>query len=375
VAVAARRIEITPGVKMVAHDAAVLLGGRRLVGVRQITLSLVPREEDALIPSAGFNEVDGAFLEHRIRVRVPGAAGSLHLKYGAQSGAFGLLTMTAGFSSSSATLRAGRTQTADERREFNLLRHDVAEISGQTHPMRLGGTPLAWSLGGSAGWLSDPGAGVDTSRVEGRLQVASDRLALGRGLSLSAQGSFRVSRYGTGDLRTVLGLQADLSYDLDRFTRVHLGYTLAEVRGKTPLNLDTADAESTTSLGVEWAVPDRYLFAARAAHNTAVPETRLWGTVVVAVGPSLEVGVSAAYNLRTSAFEDVDYTLRGTCDCIDLVLRYRQFRREVSLEMGLLGLSEQKRPLVPRSSQGAVRPDAGATHHAAGHDAGNREAH
>lgn len=375
VAVAARRIEITPGVQMVAHDAAVLLGGRRLIGLPRVTLSLAPTEEDALIPSAGFNEVDGAFLEHRFRVRVAGARGSLHLKYGTQSGAFGLLTLNAGYPSLSATLRAGRTQTADERRAFNLLRYDVAEISAQTRPMRLGEAPLTWFLAGGAGWLSDPGAGVDTTRVEGRLQVESDRLVVVPGLWLSAQGSFRISRYATGAVRTIAGLQVDLAYDLDRHTRVRLGYALAEVRGRTPLTVDTVDPESTTSLGVERAVPNRYLFAARVAHNTAVPETRLWGTLAVAVSPSLEVGISGVYNLRTSAFEDVDYTIRSVCDCVDLVLRYRQVRREVSLELGLIGFTERQGPFVPRASPGGTGPAASAGSRAAGYDPGQEEAH
>jgi hypothetical protein len=83
------------------------------------------------------------------------------------------------------------------------------------------------------------------------------------------------------------------------------------------------------------------------AYNAAVPETKVTGSFVVAASPSLEVGVSAAYNLRTSAFDDVDYTLRVICDCVDAVVRYRQVRREISIEFGLVGITE-RRGLVPR---------------------------
>ena len=154
-------------------------------------------------------------------------------------------------------------------------------------------------------------------------------------------------RYRGTDYSTTLA--AALSYGLDRFTTVGLGYTYVDVRGSTPLSIDVVDPASTFSLGLVRAIPDRYRLAATVYYNAVVPETILQAFVGAIVTRSLEIGLFVDYNFRLASFTDIDYTLRWICDCIDIAVRYRQVRREISIEFGLVGFTQRGAPFVPRS--------------------------
>ncbi len=107
-------------------------------------------------------------------------------------------------------------------------------------------------------------------------------------------------------------------------------------------------------------MPDRYALQASVAHNAAVPETVLSGALSLAVTPTLEVGVSAVYNTRLSAFDDIDYTLRRVCDCLDLAVRYRQVRQQISIEFGLVGITQRRGTYVPRSGRPGLAAEQAA---------------
>jgi lipopolysaccharide export system protein LptA len=364
--VTARRVDVVPYEELVAHDASLYVRGRRLYSTRRFVVSLVPGEEGVLVPGLGSNDIDGYWMDHRARVRVPGANGLLHLKYGTTSGLFGLLTLTHPEPTYSLSLRVGRTQTHDDRLEFDLRPYYVGEIVAETTPQRIGRTPLSWSVLGAAGYFNDQTAGVQTSRVEAQVALRTDPIPLGPRLSLSAGAAFRVSAYGTGHTRTLSSADVTLTHRLDPQTSVFVGYTLRSTGGRSPLLIDDVELQSTFSVGFARAVTDRYRLAASAGHNTLLSETKVTGSAFYALSPSWEVGVSAVYNFRLAAFEDVDYTVRRICDCVDVIVRYRQIRREISLEFGLLGFAERRGPFVPRTPvrtqlppPGGDRPEGG----------------
>ncbi|MGQ0550332.1 MAG: hypothetical protein ACT4PY_11770 [Armatimonadota bacterium] len=343
--IAARRIEVIPGEELVAYDASVFLGGVRLFTIPRLRLSLRPGTPGPRLPSAGYNDTDGFWMDYRFDVRAVGGTGDLYVKYGTLSGPFALLTLSHGFPSFSTRLRLGRTQLTEEPRLFgtriDLFRYDVAEIGAATKPIRLGALPLSLTASATAGSYAEHSTGVATSRLDAEVTIASDAIVLTPNLTFSAQGAFRVSSYGTGAYRTITSFTAAFNYGLDRYTGVGIGYTHIGVNGLTPLTIDSVNQASAFVLNLSRAVPGRYQIATTLFYNAAVPETGVLAFVGVTLSPSLEIGVFADYNFRLVAFNDLDYTVRWTCDCIDIVVRYRQIRRAISITFGLTGFSER----------------------------------
>lgn len=345
----ARRVEIIPGQEIVAQDASIYLGNRRLFTVMRYVISLRPGEEAAGLPGIGSNTVDGFWVDYRLPVRIASARGRLYLKYGAQTGIMPLLTLTHAARAFSTTARVGRTQTMDDRPASSLLRYDVAEIGLASHSMPIGQTPFAWRVSAAAGWFEEQLSGISTTRLDAEVGLASRPIPVGPRLAFTTGVAFRVSSYGTGATRTITSLSAALAYELDRYTGVTLGYQIATIRGISPLAIDVVDPANTTSIGVVRTIPGRYRIAASVAYNVALAETKYQAAVGAFVTPTLELGVSAVYNTRLGAFEDIDYLFRRICDCIDVVIRYRQVRREFSIEFGLVGFPERGAPFVPRA--------------------------
>ncbi len=372
--VTARRIEIMPNEEIVAYQASLYAGNRRLLTYARFVVSLRPGEEGTVFPGFGVNNVDGYWVNYHFPLRLGDDRGRFNVKYGSTSGIMGLLTLTHKRPGFNTTLRLGRTQSTQEQRLFggifDLLQYDVAEIGAESKPVRIGSTPFSWTLSGMAGWYSERLTGqqlaglgrtsnVSTSRLDAQVSLGSSRIPLAPRLTYGIQGAFRGSSYGTGNVRTITSYGADLTYQIDPFTSATLGYARVIISGMTPLSLDVIDPADTFSLGLTRIVTDRYWVAFSAAHNVALAETKLAGLVAVVVSPRWELGASAVYNTRLAAFEDVDYTVRYLCDCVDAILRYRSTRSEISLELGLLGLGERRTPTVPRSVPPFTFPEDG----------------
>lgn len=357
-AVTARRLEIVPNEEIVAYDASVQVAGRRVFSTPRFDISLAPGEPAVLAPGFGHNDVDRFWVEYRARVTMPGARGVASVKYGTASGWFPFLRLTHRAPAFAATLRLGRTQTEDEREAFALLPYRVAEASVEGAPVPIVGTRLSYALSAAAGWLEDETAMVATTRLDGALAVRAETFQLGPRLALDAEARLRVSIYGSGDVRTVASAAAALVHPLDTYTRVTLRYEYVHLGGRSPLLVDDVDPASTLSLAVVRAVPDRYRWAVRAAHNWAVPETKVAASAFVVTSPSLEVGVAAVYNTRLARLEDLDFAVRWICDCVDVVVRYRQVRREISLDVGLVGFTRRE-AFVPRSPRPSPLPPVG----------------
>jgi hypothetical protein len=276
----------------------------------------------------------------------------VHLKYGFRSGAFAYLTLTRETPSFDATLRLGRTQSSDSRQAFDLLPYDVAEIELASRRVQVGSLPAFARLGVAAGWFREHTTGVSTTRLDARLAVESARIPVAPRLSAGAQAGLRLSQYGTGQSRTIASFGADLTYGLDARTWVTLAYTYANIRGPQPLLIDNVEPASTISLTATRVIPEQYRVSVGVAHNTALNETKYYTSAAFVVRRNLELGISAIYNSRLSAFEDIDYTARVICDCVDVTLRYRQMRGEFSFQVGLLGFGPD-RALLPRAPRPA----------------------
>ncbi len=347
--VVARRVEVTPNQEIVAHNASVYIGNRRVFTVMRFVISLRPEESGLNLPGLGSNSVDGFWVDYRLPVRLQSAGGVVHLKYGAQSGVMALLTLRRPAPAFEVTLRLGRTQTVDDRQAFNLLRYDVAEVRVAGKSVPIGRTPFSWTVAATAGWYAEQLSGVSTTRLDGEFGVSSQPIPLGSRLALVTSAAVRVSSYGAGAVRTVTSARAALSYELDRYTTVTLAYQLVTISGSSPLTIDVVDPLNATSLGVVRAVPGRYRIAASVENNVAASEIKYAAAIGAFVTPTLELGIAGVYNTRLAAFEDIDYMLRRICDCVEVVIRYRQVRREFSIEIGLTGFPERGAPFVPRA--------------------------
>ncbi|MDR7555990.1 MAG: hypothetical protein QN157_10315 [Armatimonadota bacterium] len=347
--VVARRIEIVPDREVVAHDASLYLGTRRLVTLPRYEISLQPPEVRTQFPGFGANAVEGFWADYRFPLRVGAARGRVHLRAGTLTGLAGLATLTYDGPRYTASFRVGRTQTVDDRPSFDGLRYDVAEVQVATASARLAGLPFSWTATVTGGWYSELATGTATTRLDGQLRLVTDVFPLGERLTVAAVAGIRFSAYGTGAVRTVASYGATLTYRLDRFTTATLGYGRDVVRGVTPLQIDVIDPADTLSVRVARVVPDRYRIAAGVAWNAALAETKYSASVSVVVAPRWELGLAAVYNTRLAAFEDIDYTVRWVCDCVDVVVGYRQMRQQVVLEVGLFGLPPRGDPFVPRT--------------------------
>lgn len=65
----AKRIEIVPNAEIIAYDASVYVGSRRLWTVRRYVVSLRPDEKGTPFPGFGHGNVDGYWVDYRIPLR------------------------------------------------------------------------------------------------------------------------------------------------------------------------------------------------------------------------------------------------------------------------------------------------------------------
>lgn len=330
--VTARRVEILLGEEVVAYGASVWLGSVRLfrVGVYRISLR---ETKGPPLPSIGSNSTDGLWIDYRYPYELGDLQGEFYAKYGQHSGLFGLNTLTYDRPAWGLTLALGRTQ---ERDPDDILRaFTEAELAGAVKPWRLPGLPLSVSGRAAFGWFAGDAAlaptTLSTTRLDATVTLAADTLSLGPQTSLAASAAYRFSAYGSGAQRTILSAGVALTHRFDEATTATVRYDLASIQGATPFLFDRVDPDSTVALSVAHTRP-AYRFSAGVAHNFVIPETTLSAGAGYRVSPSFFVDVSAVYNLRTQAFEDIDYTVTYTCDCLNVAVRYRQVRQEISVQ-------------------------------------------
>ncbi len=342
--ITARRIEVIPGELLVTHDASLWLGSLRVVTLPVYRMSLRPGEQRGpTLPGVGYSGTDGLWVDYRYEYTLGGTSGNLYAKYGQRTGLFALNTLTYARPSWSIALRVGRAQQPDPGGVLRAL--SQAEVVYVQAPWRLGGTPLHLSLSVGAGWFHEEATARATTRFDGQLSLASQTLQLGPRLTATAGASFRISAYGTGDRREVLTTAIALSYRVDEATTAILTHDLVAPRGVTPFLFDRVDAANTVTIAVARTLA-AYRLQAGVSHNFAVPATKLAAEVGVRLSPTLFLQTGAVYNLTSRGYEDIDYTVEFRCDCLTVLLRYRQVRQEIWIQF-TFGPSDRLRFTMP----------------------------
>jgi len=281
------------------------------------------------LPSVGSNATDGIWIDYRYPYTWGDLTGDVYVKYGTLSGFLGLNTLTYPRPAWSLTLEVGRAQRADPDGQLHALTQ--GELTAAAAPWRIGGTPLLLSGRAAFGWFDEVDSGTAATRAEAVVTLAADVVRVGPQTEASATLAYRWNAYGTGAQRSVLSGGVALTHRFSESTTATLRYDHAGVTGATPFLFDRVDPARTVALAVAHVRPGYRVFAG-VSHNFAVPETKLQAAAGVQVAPRVFFDVSAIYNVRTQAFEDIDYSVTYRCDCLSVTVQYRQVRREVSVQ-------------------------------------------
>lgn len=348
--ITASRVEVIPGDRIVAHDASLWLGGWKVFTIPSYAISLRTAEGTARssLPRLGYDNVDGVWIDYLYPYPLGNLKGTLYGKYGVQTGFIVRNMLEYGTPAQLATLTVGRNQ------DQNLRIYDQAELVESLATTRVGELPLSFFGAFSVGYFRDPAAAVESSRYQYQFGVVTDRFVLGPQTSSGLSASYLQATYGIGALQGVLRVNADLTHRLSEQTTMSLTYGLVDVAGGSPFAFDTvAIADRINEVAVmlnhsglrlgaletELLVGTTYSF-----RDSSVTYT---GGVAVTTPGHFSIGVQASYNITTSTYKDIDYFVSAEfCDCLQALLRYRQVRQQIWLEVGVLAFSEP-RPHLP----------------------------
>ncbi|MDQ7843995.1 MAG: hypothetical protein QN141_11525 [Armatimonadota bacterium] len=364
--ITARRVELVPGEDLVASQASLWLGNRRLLTLPVYRSSLRGGEETARsFPSAGYQTRDGFWVQYPFGYRAGKLSGELTLKYGTLAGVIARNRLTYRRPTFALELTAGRNQDIERRI------YDQAELALHLAERRLGPLPLFASAAVQGGWFEEQATGVRTSRTRYTVAARLPTLALGPRTSLAASASWTDGFYGTGDRYGVLRGGLGLSHELSGAEVLSFTYSLVSPSGVTPFLFDAVPAdelvhrgtvlytrtgqrgpETTTFqagagydflvsspfvlLGYGRRLPERSHWMLTGEYNLSTTDVKLTADAGMAVGTGTYATVQVVYHTLTGAYEDVDYLLSARlCDCFEVRVKYRQVRRELWLEIGL----------------------------------------
>lgn len=332
--VTARRVEVIPGRRIVARDASLWVAGVRVVTLPYVQFSA--GDPRSLGPRVGYNPTDGWWIDYSYAYDAGTLPALLYLKYGTKSGLHFRNTATFSQPAYSAAFVVGRDQDKD------LNTFDRVDLTLSMPSQRLGTFPLSATFQASAGYFRETITGVSTSKVDGEVAFSTDQFLLDPLTSWSASAYARRSWYGTGANRMVYSGSIGVTRSLDQWSSVGLSYTRTLVEGSTPFSFDSVSPTSAVSVGYSRRIEGQYHVNLGASHDFLVPETKVSAEAGVQVVKDLYFTVSAVYNLRTAAYEDVDYILTKRCDCVEVSVKYRQVRREWWLEVGLVAFPQTR---------------------------------
>ncbi len=223
------------------------------------------------------------------------------------------------------SLHLGRLETFDVNGNFINLDSYSLDLTYDNH--KISGWPLSYQLEIHAGDYSEIATGVTTSRGDWLLALATDAFFLSPSMIAAASGSFQFDAYGTGQQRTVTKASVAITEALSRIDSITLSNNSAALNGSTPFLFDTIGANSTVTLAYNnypgigllqsWGVSGTYDFFAQ--------QTTVGGAIALAISPTVQVNVSAAYNATTQQMTEVDYALNVECDCVAVGILVRTF--------------------------------------------------
>lgn len=366
--ITARQVEVIPGERLVARDATLWIGNRRLISLPTYTLSLrTPEETARSFPRAGYNHVDGLWADYPLTYRLGPVQGLLRTKYGWNTGFLPLNILTYPGRIYAASLTVGRNQNED------MLVFEQAEAA-----LDIPSRPLA--VGVRHGWFREPSTGLEAVRSAYEVRFAPPSLAIGPRTSLAAAVGYRDAYYGTGHRYIVSRADVALVRMTTPTSSVALRYQRLVAEGTTPFLFDAVDPEDVVNTVVleygrtvprgpgvtaSYSVGASYDFldgtpSVRVGTGRRRPGAYHWGvgtsynltthevTLTVDTGTALGgtyVTLQSAYFIQAAQFDYLDLIIRSRlCGCFDLSLVYRSVQREFWLE---IALAPDVRPAFP----------------------------
>ncbi len=319
--ITATRAFIVPGEYITAYDASLWVFGVRVVTIPQFTASLKGGKSG---PLAGFNKLDGVWVEYDQSLPLGDVWSQLRVRYATLSGWSGEGIFGIHVADHTLDVALGRTQFFDLNGNlFNIDRYQ-AEIVYDGHPIP--GTPLTYSLEGRYGNYFESASNVSTSRGEAILNLMSDTFLITPRASWSFSATARYDAYGTGDVRSILGGSAAGTYDLRGGQALTLSYNFESVAGKTPFSFDSIGPDSTVTLTYSlWTPGVLQNGTVYVQYGFITQQTTIGPSFLLAISPSILFSMSGSYNVSTQKWNEIDYSVRATCDCLTLGVLYQTF--------------------------------------------------
>lgn len=340
--VAAREVVVVPGDRLTAYDASLYVYSVHVLTLPVYTARLKPGGEAQSAPVVGYNRLDGVFTEYRQLIPLGSLEDRVRIRYGTltQFTAENVLGQTT--DEYAWAVHLGRQQLYDQNGNLVNLDHTSLTVSLPRH--ELGALPVAYQVEAHTGQYSEPATGVTTSRTGGLAAFATPTVALSPTLSGAASASVQYDAYGTGQQRTVVGVQAALTQLVGGTGAVTLSYNSTGITGATPFSFDSQTPAATATLSYS-ALGAGVLqsWGASVSYDFLGQQTTLGGNAALALSPTTALSVAATYNVSTSQVTEVDYALTARCDCLAVGLLYRTFppnpsQNQLFLTIGLAPL-------------------------------------
>jgi len=318
--VTARKIVVVPDQYFTAYDASLWVAGVRVITLPVYTASL-GRETG---PSVGYNSLDGAYIQYANSFPVGEFRDDYRIRLATTTGLSAENILSDRIADHVWSLHLGRNQFFNTSGILaNVDRYSVdLEYDRQKFP----GVPLEMWFEAHAGSYAEIATGVDTTRIEGLLTVATDTFQLAPDLSLSAGGRVRVDAYGTGQQRTVFDGSAALSDILSPRASATLSYNVTSVTGSTPFSFDSYGSGSVATLSYSYTFGGFVQStSASLSYDFLAKQTYLGANLSLSIDPNTAFNVSATYNFTTQQLAEVDYSVNIRCDCVTLGVVYQTF--------------------------------------------------
>jgi lipopolysaccharide assembly outer membrane protein LptD (OstA) len=323
--VRAKRVVIVPDDYITAYGATLYVYGVPVFYIPAYTASLKRgRNAAASGPSLGYDNFNGVWVQYSQYIPLGEWESQVRVLYGTRSGVSGEATVDRRFSDYLVLLHLGRTITFDQNgNEFNLDQ-DTVEADYWAH--RIGTLPFTYAGTLQAGNFNESQTGVNTFRTEGLLTLTSDSIVVGKSLTVSAGGYYRYDAYGIGNVRNITAASAAVTKLLSPTASTTLSYNFASVNGSTPFAFDVVSPDSVVSLSYSY-YPGTFLQSGTisAGYDFLAQQTTAGLSITLALSPSLQVGTNISYSVTAHQFNEIDYVVNATCDCLALGVVYETF--------------------------------------------------
>jgi len=323
--VTSRKVDIVPNDYLKAYDATLYVYGVPVLRIPVYTASLKRRRNATSSPQAGYDNVNGVWVEYTQYLPLGDWQGQVRVRYGTRSGFSGEAIFNRMFPEYLLDLHLGRTLVFNQNgQEFNIDQY-TAELDFNTY--RIGRLPVSYTATVQSGEFTETQTAVSALRTQGQFTVQTDTLHLNPSLTVSAGGYYLYDSYSVGQVRNVLVGSAAVNQVVTPRSAVTLTYNFTTVYGTTPFNFDSVATDSAVSLAYSY-YPGRGLFQNGTISETydfVTQQTIAAAYLAFAISPTLLFGTSVEYNTTLHQVTEIDYSVNATCDCVSLGLVYRTF--------------------------------------------------